>query len=92
MFQDKLHQNVEEAKTALESLDKYQEANRVRMEARLKSIFGVMSNVQSCLPEAFGAASKIGTHLKLESVCPPQTKEEEFAAHFDCPELPVEKP
>ena len=88
VFQGKLHQNVEEATTALDSLDKYQEASRVRMAARMKSIFGVMSKVQSCLDEAFDVASKIETHLKLEAVCPPQIKQEEFMAYFDCPELP----
>ncbi len=88
VFQGKLHQNVEEATTALDSLDKYQEASRVRMAARMKNIFGVMSKVESCLDEALDAASKIETHLKLEAVCPPQAKEDEFKAHFDCPELP----
>ncbi len=88
VFQGKLQQNVEEATAALETLDKYQDSSRVRMAARMKSIFGAMTKVQSCLNEAFYAASKIETHLKLEAVCPPQTKEDEFLPHFDCPELP----
>ncbi len=88
VFHGKLHQNIEEATTVLKIMGKYQEASRIRMAARMKSIFGVMTKVQSCLDEAFDAASKIETHLKLEAVCPPQTKEDEFLPHFDCPELP----
>ncbi len=88
VFQGKLHQNVDEATTALKSLDKYQEASRIHMAARMKSILGVMAKVEVYLDEAFDAASKIETHLKLEAVCPPQAKEEEFVSHFDYPELP----
>ncbi len=86
--QDKLHENVKKATTALQSLNKYEGANRIHRAARMKSIFGVMSKVQSCLDEALGAASKIETHLKLEAVCPPQAKDEELVAQFDCSELP----
>ncbi len=88
VLQSKLHQNVEEATTALESLDKYHESNRVLMAAKMKSILGVMAKVEVYLDEAFDAAFKIGINLKLEAVCPPQAKEEEFIAHFDYPELP----
>ncbi len=88
VFQGKLHQNVQEATTVLKSLDKYEDSSRVRMAARMKSIFEAMTKVQSCLNEAFDASSEIEKHLKLEAVCPPQAKEEEFVPHFDCPELP----
>ncbi len=88
VFQGKLHQKVEEATTALESLDKYRGWNRLCMAARKKSIFGVMSKVQSCLEEALDAASNIETHLRPEAVWPPQTKEEEFTPLVDCTELP----
>ena len=88
VFQGKLSQNVEEATTALKGLDEYREASRFHMAARMRSIFGVMSKVQSCLDEAFEAASKIESRLKLETVCPSNAKEDEFVPHFDCPELP----